>query len=64
MIEAGDVISYHEVRDIRCDISTGRVLMQLEHSIIKTNLVIGVDGIHSIIRKHLLRPDKFSPRHR
>jgi hypothetical protein len=26
MIEAGDVISYHEVRDIRCDISTGRVL--------------------------------------
>jgi 2-polyprenyl-6-methoxyphenol hydroxylase-like FAD-dependent oxidoreductase len=64
MTEAGDVVSYREVRDIGRDTSTGRVLVQLEHSVVETDLVIGADGIHSIVRKHLLGPDKFSPRHR
>jgi 2-polyprenyl-6-methoxyphenol hydroxylase-like FAD-dependent oxidoreductase len=64
MTEAGDVISYCKVRDIGHNTSTGRVLVQLEHSVMETDLVIGADGIHSIVRKHLLRPDKFSPRHR
>jgi 2-polyprenyl-6-methoxyphenol hydroxylase-like FAD-dependent oxidoreductase len=64
MIEVGDVVSYCEVRGIRRDTSTGKVLVQLEDSVVETDLVIGADGVHSIVRKHLLGPDRFSPRHR
>jgi 2-polyprenyl-6-methoxyphenol hydroxylase-like FAD-dependent oxidoreductase len=64
MTEARDVIPYYEVRNIRHDTSTGRVLVKVEHSVMETDLVIGADGIHSIVREHLLGPDKFSPRHR
>jgi 2-polyprenyl-6-methoxyphenol hydroxylase-like FAD-dependent oxidoreductase len=64
LTEAGNVVSYCEVRDIGRDTSTGRVVVQLEHSVVETDLVIGADGIHSIVRNHLLGPDKFSPRRR
>ncbi|KAG2001034.1 hypothetical protein GB937_010576 [Aspergillus fischeri] len=63
MKEAGDVASYCEVRGIRRDPSTERVPVQLEQADdVETDLVIGADGIHSIVREHLLGPDKFSPR--
>jgi 2-polyprenyl-6-methoxyphenol hydroxylase-like FAD-dependent oxidoreductase len=64
MTEAGDIVPYCEVRNIGHDTSTGRVLVKVEYSVVETDLVIEADGIHSIVREHLLGPDKFSPRHR
>jgi 2-polyprenyl-6-methoxyphenol hydroxylase-like FAD-dependent oxidoreductase len=65
MAEVGDVVTYREVTTIRHNPETGKAIVKLgEFGEDEADLVIGADGINSVIRGHLLGPENFCPRYR
>jgi 2-polyprenyl-6-methoxyphenol hydroxylase-like FAD-dependent oxidoreductase len=65
MAEAGDVVTYCEVTTIRHNLETGKAVVKLgEFGEDEADLVIGADGINSVVRRHLLGTENFRPRYR
>lgn len=65
MAEAGDVITYREVTIIKHNLETGKAVVQLgDFGEDEADLVIGADGINSVVRRHLLGIENFCPQYR
>ncbi|KAF7184138.1 hypothetical protein CNMCM7691_004697 [Aspergillus felis] len=64
MAEAGDIVTYRDVTDIKHNRETGRAVVKLgEFGEDEADLVIGTDGINSVVRRHLLGTENFCPRY-
>jgi 2-polyprenyl-6-methoxyphenol hydroxylase-like FAD-dependent oxidoreductase len=56
---------YYEVITIKHNLETRKAVVKLgEFGEDEANLVIRVDGINSIVRRHLLGSENFCPRYR
>jgi 2-polyprenyl-6-methoxyphenol hydroxylase-like FAD-dependent oxidoreductase len=65
MAEAGDVVTYCEVTAIKHNPETGKAVVKLgEFGEDEADLVIGADGVNSVVRRHLLGTENFRPRYR
>ncbi|KAH3345832.1 hypothetical protein KXW94_009014, partial [Aspergillus fumigatus] len=64
MAEAGDVVTYREVTIIKHNLETGKAVVQLgDFGEDEADLVIGADGINSVVRRHLLGIENFCPQY-
>jgi 2-polyprenyl-6-methoxyphenol hydroxylase-like FAD-dependent oxidoreductase len=65
MAEVGDVVTYREVTTIKHNPETGKAVVKLgEFGEDEADLIIGADGINSVVRGHLLGTKNFCPRYR